>query len=227
MSRKGEESSANWIALYKGDGKTATTSSSSAQVLSIPVAVLSRDEEMGLTVYGGESGVRTSGARNKEMEMMIEENETRKEVQATLQRVESGRRRKFVQSSRREQWLAPGTIHTRTSPWRDCSTVAIRSTGSQTPTCGSDGKLRKQKRRAKEGWRRWWIRTRECSDCLIHDNREAKATKEESATNRIAFNGYHNENAIDNIIMWLLRERNKSASRSRMPRFDYEYSTLH
>ena len=45
----------------------------------MPVAVLSRDEEMGLTVYGGESGVRTSGAKNKEMEMMIEENETRKE----------------------------------------------------------------------------------------------------------------------------------------------------
>ena len=31
--------------------------------------------------------------------------------------------------------------------------------------------------------------------------REVKATKEESATNRIAFNGYHNEHAIDNIIM--------------------------
>ena len=79
MSRKGEESTANRISLDKGDGKTAMTSSSSAQVLSIPVAVLSRDEEMGLTVYGGESGVRPSGARNKEMEMMIEENETRKE----------------------------------------------------------------------------------------------------------------------------------------------------
>ena len=52
---------------------------------------LSRDEDMGLTVYGGESGVRTSGARNKEMERMIEE----KEVQATLQRVESGRRRRY------------------------------------------------------------------------------------------------------------------------------------
>ena len=50
---------------------------------------------MGLTVYGGEYGVRTSGARNKEMERMIEEKEARKEVQATLQRVDSGRRRRY------------------------------------------------------------------------------------------------------------------------------------
>ena len=61
----------------------------------MPVAVLSRDEDMGLTVYGGESGVRTSGARNKEMERMIEEKEARKEVQTTFQRVESGRRRRY------------------------------------------------------------------------------------------------------------------------------------
>ena len=39
---------------------------------------------MGLTVYGGASGVRTSGARNKEMERMIEEKEARKEVQTTF-----------------------------------------------------------------------------------------------------------------------------------------------
>ena len=45
---------------------------------------LSRDEDMGMTVYGGEYGVRTSGARNKEMERMIEEKEARKEVQTTF-----------------------------------------------------------------------------------------------------------------------------------------------
>ena len=95
MSRKGEESSANRIALDKGDGKKAKASSNSAQVLSMPVAVLSRDEDMELTVYGGESGARTSGARNKEMERMIEEKEARKEVQATLRSVESGRRRRY------------------------------------------------------------------------------------------------------------------------------------
>ena len=39
--------------------------------------------------------MRTSGARNKEMERMIEEKEARKEVQATFQRVESGRRRRY------------------------------------------------------------------------------------------------------------------------------------
>ena len=50
---------------------------------------------MGLTIYGGESGARTSGARNKEMERMFEEKEARKEVQTTLQRVESGRRRRY------------------------------------------------------------------------------------------------------------------------------------
>ena len=50
---------------------------------------------MGLAAYGGEYGVRTSGARNKEMERMIEEKEARKEVQTTLQRVESGRRRRY------------------------------------------------------------------------------------------------------------------------------------
>ena len=116
MSRKGEESTTNRIALDKGDGKKAKVSSNSAQVLSMPVAALSRDEDMELTIYGGESGARTSGARNKEMERMIEEKEARKEVQTTLQRVESGRRRRYVQSSRCEQWLAPRTIHTRASP---------------------------------------------------------------------------------------------------------------
>ena len=50
---------------------------------------------MGLTIYGGESGARTSGARKREMERMFEEKEARKEVQATLQRVESDRRRRY------------------------------------------------------------------------------------------------------------------------------------
>ena len=94
MSRKGEESSANRIALDKGDGKKAKVSSNSDKYWACQLR-LSRDEDMGLTVYGGESGVRTSGARNKEMERIIEEKEARKEVQATLQRVESGRRRRY------------------------------------------------------------------------------------------------------------------------------------
>ena len=42
LSRKGEESTTNRIALDKGDGKKAKASSNSAQVLSMPVAVVPR-----------------------------------------------------------------------------------------------------------------------------------------------------------------------------------------
>ena len=152
--------------------------------------------------------------------------QSRKEVQATRQRVASGGRRRYSPWSRCERWLALGIIHTRASPWWDGSTVAWRSSGLQALSCGSDGNLRKQRRRVKKGWRRWWISTIECSNCIIYDNREAKAIKEESRMNWIVFNGYHSGHAIDNITTWLLRERNKSASWPRMFQFYNEHCTL-
>ena len=79
----------------KGDGKKAKVPRSSLQMLSMPVTVLSREEDTGLTVYGGEFGARASASMNKEVERMIEEKEkqegsnegaqSRKEVRATLQ----------------------------------------------------------------------------------------------------------------------------------------------
>ena len=84
----------------KGDGKKAKVSRSSLQLLSMPVTVLSREEDTGLTVYGGEFGARASASMNKEVERMIEEKEkqegsnegaqSRKEVRATLQTAARG-----------------------------------------------------------------------------------------------------------------------------------------
>ena len=75
-------------------------SGSSLQMLSMPVTVLSREEDTGLTVYGGEFGARASASMNKEVERMIEEKEkqegsnegaqSRKEVRATLQTAARG-----------------------------------------------------------------------------------------------------------------------------------------
>lgn len=69
-------------------------------MLSMPVTVLSREEDTRLTVYGGEFGARASASMNKEVERMIEEKEkqegsnegaqSRKEVRATLQTAARG-----------------------------------------------------------------------------------------------------------------------------------------
>ena len=69
-------------------------------MLSMPVTVLSREEDTGLTVYGGEFGARASASMNKEVERMIEEKgkqegsnegaQSRKEVRATLQTAARG-----------------------------------------------------------------------------------------------------------------------------------------
>ena len=87
-------------------------SESSLQMLSMPVTVLSREEDTGLTVYGGAFGARASASRNKEVERMIEKEkqegsnegaQSRKEVRATLQRAARGSKNTWKEKEKKEK----------------------------------------------------------------------------------------------------------------------------
>ena len=82
-------------------------------MLSMPDTVLSREEDTGLTVYGGEFGARASASMNKEVGRMIEEKEkqegsnegaqSRKEVRATLQTAARGSKNTWKEKEKEEK----------------------------------------------------------------------------------------------------------------------------
>ena len=113
MSRSKGDGKKPKVSRSKGDGKKPKVSGSSLQLLSMPVTVLSREEDTGLTVYGGEFGARASASMNKEVERMIEEKEkqegsnegaqSRKEVRATLQTAARGSKNTWKEKEKEEK----------------------------------------------------------------------------------------------------------------------------